>query len=204
MLMKMRLPIFLLVVLCLSYVVGCNDVDEIVGKQREDIERYLTSTHAPRLVSAEQAEQDGSRDFYDIFELNTYRYIATYYDEGRDAKVEVEYGDELNLSLTAYVFTGSVPRAEAVYFTNEESMITRLAELGLNTEYWTTDPVVIKLGDTNIIKGVEQSLLGCREGDRVEVYMTLETAYESEAVGIVPSNSSVVWIFTITSVEKGV
>lgn len=204
MLMKMRLPIFLLVVLCLSYVVGCNDVDEIVGKQREDIERYLTSTHAPRLVSAEQAEQDGSRDFYDIFELNTYRYIATYYDEGRDAKVEVEYGYELNLSLTAYVFTGSVPRAEAVYFTNEESMITRLAELGLNTEYWTTDPVVIKLGDTNIIKGVEQSLLGCREGDRVEVYMTLETAYESEAVGIVPSNSSVVWIFTITSVEKGV
>lgn len=204
MLMKMRLPIFLLVVLCLSYVVGCNDVDEIVGKQREDIERYLTSTHAPRLVSAEQAEQDGSRDFYDIFELNTYRYIATYYDEGRDAKVEVEYGDELNLSLTAYVFTGSVPRAEAVYFTNEETMIARLAELGLNTEYWTTDPVVIKLGDTNIIKGVEQSLLGCREGDRVEVYMTLETAYESEAVGIVPSNSSVVWIFTITSVEKGV
>jgi FKBP-type peptidyl-prolyl cis-trans isomerase 2 len=82
-------------------------------------------------------------------------------------------------------------------------MITRLAELGLNTEYWKTDPVIVKLGDTNIIKGVEQSLLGCREGDRVEVYMTLETAYESEAVGIVPNNSSVVWIFTITSVVKG-
>ena len=204
MLMKLRLSILIFAVLSLVCVVGCNDVDDIVVKQRSDIERYLNSTHSPRLVSAEQAEQDGSLDFYDIFELNTYRYIATYYDEGRDTKAEVEYGDELNLSLTAYVFTGSVPRAEAVYFTNEETMIARLAELGLNTEYWTTDPVVIKLGDTNIIKGVEQSLLGCREGDRVEVYMTLETAYESEAVGIVPSNSSVVWIFTITSVEKGV
>ncbi len=203
MLMKMRLPILMFAVLCLSCVVGCNDVDEIVEKQRSDIERYLSSTHSPRLVSAEQAEQDGSRDFYDIFELNTYRYISTYYDEGRDDKALVEYGDELQLALTAYVFTGGVPRAESVYFTNEESMITRLAELGLNTEYWKTDPVIVKLGDTNIIKGVEQSLLGCRESDRVEVYMTLETAYESEAVGIVPNNSSVVWIFTITSVVKG-
>lgn len=198
----MRLPILMFAVLCLSYVVGCNDVDEIVEKQRSDIERYLNSTHSPRLVSAEQAEQDGSRDFYDVFALNTYRYIATYYDEGREERAVVEYGDELNLMLTAYVFTGGVPRAESVYFTNEEEMIGRLTELGLNTEYWTTDPVVIKLGDTNIIKGVEQSLLGCREGDRVEVYMTLETAYESDAVGIVPSNSSIVWIFTITSVTK--
>lgn len=200
--MKMRLSILMLAVLCLSYVVGCNDVDEIVEKQRTDIERYLTSTHSPRLVSAEQAEQDGSRDFYDVFELNTYRYIATLYDEGRNQRTFIDYGDQISLSLTAYTFTGSVPRAEAVYFTNEEAMIGRLTELGLNTEYWTTDPVVIKLGETNIIKGVEQSLIGCCEGDRVEVYMTLETGYESEAIGIVPTNSSLVWIFNITSVVK--
>lgn len=203
MLMKLRLSILIFAVLSLVCVVGCNDVDEIVVKQRSDIERYLNSTHSPRLVSAEQAEQDGSRDFYDVFELNTYRYIATYYDEGREDRAVVDYGDEVELALTAYTFTGSVPRAEAAYFTNEESMIARLAELGLNTEYWTTDPVVIKLGETNIIKGVEKSLLGCRESDRVEVYMTLETAYESEAVGIVPANSSVAWIFTITKVTKG-
>jgi hypothetical protein len=76
-------------------------VDEIVEKQRSDIERYLSSTHSPRLVSAEQAEQDGSRDFYDIFELNTDRYISTYYDEGRGDKAKIMYGDGLQLALTA-------------------------------------------------------------------------------------------------------
>lgn len=204
MLMKMRLSILMFAVMCLNCLVGCSEADEIVEKQRSDIESYLGSTHSPRLVSAEQAEQDGSLDFYDVIELNTYRYIASYYDEGRDGRTLIEYGDEIQLALTAYVFTGSVPRIESVYFTNVEETITRLVELGLNTEYWTTDPVIIKLGETNIIKGVEKSLLGCREGDKVEVYMTLESAYEDAAVGIVPTNSSLVWIFTITSVKKGV
>ena len=77
-----------------------------------------------------------------------------------------------------------------------------LSSEGLNTEYWTTEPVVVKLGESSIIKGVEQSLLGCREGDKVEVYMTHNAAYEDKAMGILKKESPVMWIYTITNLIK--
>ena len=76
------------------------------------------------------------------------------------------------------------------------------AEEGLNAEYWSTDPLTVNLGTTSIIKGLELSLLGCREGDSVEAYMTFEAAYGSDQVGIVPVESSVLWVYTINKLVK--
>ena len=61
--------------------------------------------------------------------------------------------------------------------------------------------MTIKIGQTNIIKGVTTSLIGCREGDVVEAYMTLDAAYDDRVVGVVPKNSSVAWFYTIDSVN---
>ena len=61
---------------------------------------------------------------------------------------------------------------------------------------------MLNLGDSNIIKGVERSLLGCREGDKVEVYMTYEAAYDKDAVGVIEKETSVAWIYTIDKVVK--
>ena len=44
------------------------------------------------------------------------------------------------------------------------------------------------------------SLIGCREGDKVEAYMTLDAAYGDDVVGVVPLQSAVVWYYTIESV----
>ena len=60
----------------------------------------------------------------------------------------------------------------------------------------------MKIGSTKILKGVEASLIGCREGDSVEVYMTYEEAYKNKVVGIVPHRSAVAWYYTINSVVK--
>lgn len=200
MLMRLIYAIFMLAVV-LGFV-GCSDEDTTLTSQRSAIERYLTSNHMPRLVSREEAEQSGDTEFYDVWGLNTYRYIATMYAEGRDEKAIVEMGDEVELKLTAYIFTGSARRVSDIYFTNDPVMIESLVAEGLNPEFWSEEPVVIKLGRTNIIKGVEKALVGCREGDEVEVYMTYVSGYDSHAVGMVPKDSSVAWYFTITSVKK--
>ena len=113
-----------------------------------------------------------------------------------------EEGDVVELTVTAYIFAGRAPSISSVYFTNEESVLKSLSSEGLNTEYWTTEPVVVKLGESSIIKGVEQSLLGCREGDKVEVYMTHNAAYEDKAMGILKKESPVMWIYTITNLIK--
>lgn len=185
-------------------VVGCNDNDSIVEQERTSIERYLTSSHSPRLISKADVENslEFNPPFYERLSQDVYRYIATYYDADRDLRREVEQGDVVSMTVTAYQFTGSKPSVAMVYFTNEQSVIASLEELGLNTQYWTSEPLVLKLGETNIIKSVSMSLLGCREGDQVEVYMTHEAAYGKDAVGVLEKETSVLWVYTIDSVTK--
>jgi len=184
--------------------VSCTDDDNAIESQRNDIVRYLTSTHVPRLISAEDVESSLEVDppFYDVTDRIVYRYISNYYDDGREGRPSVERGDEVELTYTAYVFTGGVPRTESVYASNDAEVIAALVEAGLNAEYWSTDPLRIKLGATDIIKGVALSLDGCREGDEVEAYMTFDAAYGDDVVGIVPKESAVVWIYTVDKVNK--
>ncbi len=202
--MNVRLLIAMLAAVAMVFVVGCNDDDKIVESERTSIERYLTSSHQPRLIPKEEVENsiEYNPPFYEKLSMDVYRYIATYYDANREQREEVEEGDVVELTVTAYIFAGRAPSISSVYFTNEESVLKSLSSEGLNTEYWTTEPVVVKLGESSIIKGVEQSLLGCREGDKVEVYMTHNAAYEDKAMGILKKESPVMWIYTITNLIK--
>ena len=190
--------------MALALLVGCNDDDKIVESQRTSIERYLTSSHSPRLIAKEDVVNTTvvNPPFYERLSVDLYRYIATYYNEGRDARTEVAYGDEVEIVYTAYVFKGSAPKVNMTYATNDADVIAQLAELGLNVEYWSEEPLKIKLGSTNIIIGLEKSLLGCREGDIVEAYMTPRVAYDDKGMGVVVRDTPVMWRNTIRSVAK--
>jgi hypothetical protein len=52
--------------------------------------------------------------FYEKLNQDLYRYIATYYDQGRQERDQVEWGDQVELRVTAYVFSGSTPNISAV------------------------------------------------------------------------------------------
>ena len=201
--MKIKLFTSLCAILCLMLAVGCADSDDIADTQRTNIERYLTSSHVPRLINVTEVENSLERNpaFYERIDYSIYRYIATYYDAGRVSKPAIRQGDEVTITFTAYVFTGSAPTPASVYMTNDQSVINALGQMGLNTNYWEAEPLTIKIGQTNIIKGVTTSLIGCREGDVVEAYMTLDAAYDNKVVGVVPKGSSVAWFYTIDSVN---
>ena len=201
--MKKKLFTSLCAILCLMLAVGCANSDEVADTQRTNIERYLTSSHVPRLINVTEVENSLERNpaFYERIDYSIYRYIATYYDEDRKAKPAIKQGDEVTITFTAYVFTGSAPTLSSVYMTNDRSVINALGQAGLNTDYWEAEPLTIKIGQTNIIKGVATSLIGCREGDVVEAYMTLDAAYDNKVVGVVPKGSSVAWFNTIDSVN---
>lgn len=182
---------------------GCNDEEDAVGSQRQNIVRYLTSSHEPRLIAESDVENslEFQPPFYEQVDYNVYRYIATYYDEGRDARQEVKWGDQVQLTYVGYRFTGSQPQLNTVYTTNDESVLAQLKEAGLNIDYWNTEPLTIILGRSDIIKGVEISLQGCHLGDLVEVYMTYEAAYDKNVVGVLPKESSIAWIYTIDKIN---
>ena len=203
--MKSKIWIAFVVAASLLFSVACSDeAVDVAETQRNSIVSYLTSSHSPRLINKEDVGQalEKNPPFYEQVEYNTFRYIDDYYNPERESRVQVAEGDEVELTFTAYIFSGSKPAVSAIYLTNDQVQIDALQNTGLNVEYWKAEPLRVKIGQTNIIKGVEVSLIGCREGDSVEVYMTLDAAYGDDVVGVVPLESSVVWYYTIDKVVR--
>lgn len=204
--MDMKKAAFIIIPLLTVFLCACSDdSDDILSRQQTSMTSYLTSTHSPKLIAEEDLDSSLEREpqYYSTFGQTAYRYISTLYDEGRDDRPEIEWGDIVEIHYTAYVFEFRNVTAENIYATNELASLIELEEAGLNTSYeWTTDPLTIELGQTDIIKGIESSLVGCREGDDVEVYMTFSMAYDDMAIGAVPYQSPVAWHFTIDTVTK--
>ena len=190
--------------LCLAFAAGCGDDEvDVAENQRTAIISYLTSSHSPRLIDIRDVpnSMEAKPAFYERLEYNTYRYIASYYDQGREAKRMVREGDEVSLTYIACRFTGGQPSLANVYATNDASVLAELREAGLNTEFWPVEPLKVKIGQTRILKGVTLSLVGCREGDAVEAYMTLDAAYGDDVVSVAGDESAIAWFYTIDSVE---
>ena len=203
--MKSKVWIAFVVAASLLFSVACGDeAVDVAETQRNSIVSYLTSSHSPRLINKKDVGQalEKNPPFYEQVEYNTFRYIDDYYNPEHESRVQVAEGDEVELTFTAYIFSGSKPAVSAIYLTNDQVQIDALQNTGLNVEYWKAEPLRVKIGQTNIIKGVEVSLIGCREGDSVEVYMTLDAAYGDDVVGVVPLESSVVWYYTIDKVVR--
>ena len=200
-----NVAVVVVVALAAAFVVSCsNENDSVLTTQQNKIASYLTSSHQPRLIpeSEVSASLDSEPQFYTQWGLNIYRYIATYYDEGRAEWQEVTSRSTIEIVYTAYVFPNAKPTIANMYATNDPDSIAELEKLGLNTEYeWTTDPMVVTLGKEEILPGLETALVGCREGDSVEIYLTYDEAYGKHYVGMVPAKSAVVWFIDIVDVK---
>lgn len=193
------------VVVMVLLAVGCNnDTDTVLTSQQTGIERYLTGSHQPRLIVEDEigSSLDEYPQFYTRWGQNIYRYIATYYDEGRDGKDEVRNGSTIEIIYTAYLFNNGAPTINNMFATNDAESLQKLIDAGLDAEYeWSTEPMRVKIGSSQLLKGLETALKGCREGDSVEIYLTYEAAYGKHYIGEVPSKSAVVWFIDIVSVE---
>lgn len=181
-----------------------NENDSVLTNQQSKISSYLKSSHQPRLIAEAEvsASLDSEPQFYSQWGLDIYRYIATYYAEGREEWTEVTNRSTIDIVYTAYVFPNAKPTTANMYATNDPDSIAELEKLGLNTEYeWTTDPMQVTLGREEILPGLETALVGCRKGDSVEIYLTYDMAYGKHYVGMVPAKSAVVWFIDIVDVK---
>lgn len=203
---KRNIAFWVVALVATLFVVSCsNDTDTVLTSQQTSISNYLTKSHTPRLIPESEISSslDNEPEYYEQWGLDLYRYIATRYAEGRDEKPTVDWGSTITISYSAYIFTGSKPAISSLYATNEEDKIEQLKNLGLNTSYeWTTDPLEVTIGESAILKGLEEALPECKEGDTVEIYMTFPKANGNNYVGMVPAKSAVVWIINILSVTN--
>lgn len=179
-----------------------NDTDTTLSSQQKAIENYLTGSHNPRLIEEinipESMEEQPA--FYTHWALNVFRYIATYYDEGREEKPVIKRGTTFDIKYTAYTFKSGAPSINDMFATNDQAKIDELYRGYDDENVWSSEPMRITLGHQDLVSGLEKALEGCREGDKIEVYLTFDAAYGKKYVGMVPSKTAVMWNIEILDV----
>lgn len=202
--MPMR-TLFTAILMMLVFAAGCSQEDEVLPKQQETIVKFLTGSHKPPLISEADKQQSIDRDppYYTISGSTVYRYISNVYEEGRDQRPMVVRGVSVTITFRAYIFEGKIITDDVVpYYTNDHALEQIFYEKwGLTPGLWVFEPLTIVLGESQIIKGLEDALLGCREGDIVEAYMTYNMAYGDKNFSVIPQQSPVVYHFTVSNVE---
>ena len=191
----------LAILFLLPLLVACEQEDTLLS-ERDKIEKYLTSSR--HMVSESEVGDviENNPPFYNVFGRYAYRHIVNYYDKGREERPVVELGDKIEIRFDAYTFTGSEPTKANLYWSNIHETIIDVGDKSSYTLDWSTDPLAIELGRTDILEGLELALPGCREADSVQVYMSSNLAYGKKIIGVVPKNSMVAWYMKIEKVTK--
>ncbi|MFI3286602.1 MAG: hypothetical protein R3Y08_08110 [Rikenellaceae bacterium] len=186
---------------------SCSESAEtlLIEEQQEDIVKFLTSSHSPTLIDegeiAESLEDDP--EFFTTYGNTAYRYIADFYNPEREERKEVKAGSILSLTFWCYDFsTYSKPTSDYLFYTNDPLYKEAFELAGLNTEYWSFEPLNITLGKGDILKAIETSLVSCREGDYVEIYLTYNLAYGSSWIGLTSFEAPIAFFCTIDSIEN--
>ncbi|WP_418983553.1 FKBP-type peptidyl-prolyl cis-trans isomerase [Alistipes sp.] len=198
--MKRLLAILLLTPWLLA---GCEQDDEILPDQQKRIVSFLTSSHSPRLVSEAELEENSQLPFYTVAGDAVYRYIESYYNPDRVNWPVVTEESKVTITFRAYLFANysTITEKTIPFFTNDPLLEKAFYDIGLTPGEWSFTPLAVDMASTDIIKGLYLALVGCRQGDQVEAYMTYNMAYGDKNFSIIPRESPVAIFFTVNSVE---
>ena len=181
---------------------SCSE-KETLSEQREKLVSYLERTHSPTLVPEASVEEGSQLPYYTVSGNSVYRYIKNVYDPGRVDKPQVDGTSKVSITFRAYVFAFSnITDSTFPYWSNDPLLESAYEELGLTVVdgVWKFEPLVVDMGG-DILNGLRHALLGCREGDEVEAYMTYNMAYDELNFSTIPRESPVAWFFTVDAVE---
>ena len=197
----MAMKKILTILFILPLLVSCKQEDTLLS-ERDKIEKYLTASRHMVAENEIGSVIEDNPPFYSAFSRYAYRHIVNYYDAERENRPIVNWGDRIEIRFNAYIFTGSEPSVSAIYWSNIPEIIKQLGNKSGNTLDWSSEPMTIQLGTTEILEGLEHTLPGCHEADSVQVYMSSNLAYGKKLVGVVPKESMVAWYMKIEKVTK--
>ena len=198
--------------------VGCADQEDVHGKQVTGIVNFLERSHTPRLIAEEEYEEGSRSPFYTTLGDAVFRYIDAddYFNPDRGNRPEVTDRSWVTFTFTAYVFNNSaimgIPDGGVTeanknsitlpFYSNDPAFIDYLQLAGLTPGAWNFEPLTVDMRDPGILKGLRLALLGCRQGDRVEAYMTYNMAYGDKTyMYFIPKESPIAIFFSVDKVE---
>lgn len=183
---------------------GCSEEEDTLTDQRQRLVSYLESTHSPQLIPESEVSDDEQLAFYTVLGGNSvYRYIDGYYDPERPSRPEVTATSRVTIVFRAYVFSYSnITDSTFPFYSNDAALKSAYEELGLTVDggVWSFEPLTVEMNG-GILKGIYHALLGCREKDYVEAYMTYDVAFGDKYFSTIPRESPIAFFFTVQSVE---
>ncbi len=182
---------------------GCSQEEDTLSTQRERLVSYLEGSHSPALIPDTSVEEGSQLPYYTVSGNSVYRYVKNVYDPDRVNRPEVDANSTVVITFRAYVFTFSnITDSTFPYWSNDPLLENSYKELSLSVGEggWTFEPLRLEMRG-NILNGLRQALLGCREGDEVEAYMTYNMAYGGSSFSTIPRESPIAWFFTVDAVE---
>lgn len=197
---------------------GCAEEEDVFGKQKTSFVSFLERTHQPRLIPVEDYEAGSRAAVYETLGDAVYRYIDIddYYDPERESRPEVGAGSWVTVVFRSYVFENTAivglpdggltesnfSRVTPPFYSNDPAYEPYFRMAGLTPGAWSFEPLTVDMRNPGIIKGLQVALLGCREGDRVEAYMTYNMAYGDKTyMYFIPRRSPVAVFFSVDKVE---
>ena len=111
---------------------GCKDDEDIFTPQKNAILRYLTSSRRMVAESEVGSVIEENPAFYTQFGQSVYRHIPTYYNSDREEWSQVEAGSTVSIAFNAYVFEGTEPTINDVYWSNIPKTITEVESTSKN------------------------------------------------------------------------
>ncbi len=184
---------------------GCEKDYEDNEDQRDDIVSFLESSHVPTLISESDIKLslEDNPNFYFEFGDYAYLYIDDYYNTERDNMPQISKGSRITITFRLYPFYGStISTSELPTYTNDPAYEADYIDAGLNTTYWSFEPLEFTVGESDMLYSIQSGLIGCREGDTVEIYMTRNMGYGDNVIGVMEEDSSLAFFCTIDSVEN--
>lgn len=184
---------------------GCGEDEDVLPSQQKQIVSFLTGTL--KLYTEEEAFDPAAEasdlPFYTTSGETVYRYITNYYDADRSERPLVSQGSTVYLTLSIYLFEyKSITDATVPLYSNDLAKKAELETAGLTPTYWDFGFYCVKVGETPTISGLESALVGCRQSDIVQIYMTYTMGYGgNDWLYAVEPESPLAIFFTVDLVE---
>ncbi len=170
----------------------------------DDIVSYLTKSHNPLLISSTDISTSDVIDppFYTRYGDYAFLYIDDFYNAERESRTLVTGNSTISIYFRLYPFDGgNISDTELPSYTNDPTYIDLYEEEGLNLTYWDFTPLEINLSSSDIFETIHTALIGCREGDNIEIYMTRNMGYGNDVIGTIDQWSSLAFFCSIESVK---
>lgn len=200
---------FAIIAAALLLLGACSKEDEdLLPDQQKKMVSFLTSTHSPRLVAEQDVESGTETPYYTELGETVYRYIDGAYNPDRATRTEVTEHSKVTITFRAYLFEFRNIKTEGSsqtmpYYTNDPLLEDALysSGIGLTPGAWSFEPLTIDLAHDSLIEGLRLALIGTREMDYVEAYMTFNMAYGDHYLNIIEKEQPIAYFFTVEAVE---